>query len=117
MHPATRQIAEHMKDFGLHLLGRAIHDATYSEMYTPFSHALGVTHAAHGAELIVKARIAQEHPLLIFDELPRSATAAGGKLTIEHLLVRGKTVQYSELPELLWAATGYRMPDPSAFLE
>lgn len=117
MHPATRQIAEHMKDFGLHLLGRAIYDATFSEMMTPFAHALAVTHAAHGAELVVKARIAEEHPLLIFDELPKSATASGGSLTIEHLLVRGKTVQYSELPELLWAATGYRMPEPSAFLE
>lgn len=117
MHPATRNIAGHMKDFGLHLLGRAIYDATFSEMYAPFAHALAVTHAAHGAELVVKARIAQEHPLLIFDELPKSATAAGGTLTIEHLLVRGKTVQYSELPELLWAATGYRMPDPTAFLD
>lgn len=115
MHPETREIAAHMKDFGLHLLGCAIHGATFSEYGAPFSHAMAVTNAAHGAELAIKARIAQEHPLLIFEELPKS-TAHKEQLRLQQLLLRGKTVSYGDLPELLWATTGYRMRNAASFL-
>ena len=65
MHPDTREVAAHMKELGLTVLGRAIHDSTFSETMRPFAHGLAVVHAAHGAEIVLKARIAQEHPLLL----------------------------------------------------
>lgn len=108
MHPDTKQVAEHMKDFGFHLLGRAIYDAVFSEMMRPFAHILSIVHAAHGAEILVKARIAQEHPLLIFSAYPKSKTT-NTLLSINELFEHGKTLTYSELPEVLWATTGYRM--------
>jgi hypothetical protein len=82
----------------------------------PYAHSISVTLAAHAGEILVKARIAEQHPLLIFETLPRSSETPE-LLGIEQLLVGGKTVPYSQLPELLWASTGYRMPDPASFLE
>jgi hypothetical protein len=114
VHPDTKQVANHMKDFGLHILGRAVYDATFSEMMRPFAHALSVVHAAHGTEIVIKARIAQEHPLLIFKSYPRSNTT-NDLLSIKELFEHGRTLMYSELPEVLWAATGYRMKQLSKY--
>jgi hypothetical protein len=108
MHPDTREVAEHMRGFGMAILGRATYDLTFSEMMAPYKHAMAVGHAAHGAEIVLKARIAQEHPLLLFSHLPKS-TNAQDQLTISELFEYGRTVQYNELPEVLWAATGIRM--------
>ena len=48
-----------MREFGPCVLGRAIYDSTFSEMTRPFAHALAVVHAAHGAEIVLKARVAE----------------------------------------------------------
>jgi hypothetical protein len=114
MHPDTRQVAEHMKDYSFHLLGKALYDATFSEMTDPFAHTLSVVQAAHGAEILVKARIAQEHPLLIFSTYPKSSST-GDLLGIKELFEKGKTLNYSDLPEVLWATTGYRMKHSDRF--
>ena len=108
MHPDTKQIAGHMKYFGLEMLGKAVYQATFSEAGGPFSHARSIVHAAHGAEIIIKARIAQEHPLLIFKTYPKSKTT-NDMLNIRELFENGRTFMYSELPEVLWATTGYRI--------
>ncbi|MEG4852051.1 hypothetical protein QUB10_14180 [Microcoleus sp. B5-D4] len=110
MNPETKQVSQHMKEFGLHILGRAIYDATFSEMTRPFAHMLSVVHAAHGAEILIKARIAEEHPLLIFKSYPKSNTTKD-VLSIKELFKYGRTLIYSELPEVLWAATGYRIKE------
>jgi hypothetical protein len=97
-----------MREFGLTILGRAAYEVTFSEMMAPFGHAMAVSHAAHSAEIAIKARIAQEHPLLLFTSLPKSANAEK-ELTIAELFEYGRTIQFQELPESLWAATGIRM--------
>jgi len=108
MHPDTREVAEHMRDFGLNVIARAIYDVTFAELTKPFAHALAVIHAAHGAEIVLKARIAQEHPLLIFKKLPQSSSTEES-LTIAELFEFGRSVDYDDLPELLWATTGIRI--------
>ncbi len=108
MHPDTREVAHHMREFGLTILGRATYDVTFSEMTKPFAHAMAVAHAAHGAEIAIKARIAQEHPLLLFKSLPKS-TNAENQLTVAELFEYGRTIEFHDLPESLWAATGIRM--------
>lgn len=108
MHPDTRLISNHMKEFGLNLLGRAIHDATFNEMCQPFARASAVTFAAQAAEILIKARIAEEHPLLIFSKLP-SQTSTQDTLTIAELFESGKSYAYEELPNLLWATTSMRL--------
>jgi len=108
MHPATKEISKHMREFGSHILGRAIYDSVFSEMMRPYSHGISVTLAAHAAEILIKARIAQEHPLLVFDTLPKS-TSTPDLLTIGELFDKGTTIQYSDLPEILWALLGIRL--------
>ncbi|MBT8421387.1 MAG: hypothetical protein KJO08_11095 [Gammaproteobacteria bacterium] len=76
---------------------------------------LSVLQDAHAAELFVKARIAQEHPLLIFEELPRSTQAAGPFLDLEDLFKKGRTLQWSDLPERLWATTDIVLPNRAVF--
>ena len=106
-----------MQDFAIAILSRAVYECTFMDLLgMAFSHSLSVIHAAHGAELVVKARIAQEHPLLIFDNLPKSKTTKD-LLTINDLYIKGRTIDYSELPERLWSATGIRMPNPDKFIE
>ena len=116
MNPETKQVSQHMKEFGLHILGRAIYDATFNEMMSPFSHMLSVVHAAHGAEILIKARIAEEHPLLIFKSYPKSNTTKDA-LSIKELFKSGRTLMYSDLPEVLWAATGYRIKELDRYLK
>jgi hypothetical protein len=108
MHPDTKQVAHHMREFGLSILGRAIYDATFSENMRPFAHPLAVVHAAHGAEIVLKARIAEEHPLLIFSKLP-PPSCTPDSLTIQELFEYGRSYDYGDLPNLLWAATGHRI--------
>ncbi|MFZ0818171.1 MAG: hypothetical protein WAM78_21775 [Candidatus Sulfotelmatobacter sp.] len=115
MHPDTRQIAEHMKDFGLCLLGRSVVDVAFAEIMNPYSHAMGAIRCAHAAEIIIKARIAEEHPLLIFAKLPKPTPESNDLLSINELLDEGRTLMYNELPDALWAATGYRIPDLKRF--
>lgn len=105
MHPDTKKVAAHMKEFGLSLLGRSIKDVTFSEMLSPYAHAMAVVTCAQAAEIIIKARISEEHPLLIFSKLPKPEPTK--LLDIGALMVGGRTLAYEELPRALWAATGY----------
>jgi hypothetical protein len=116
MNPETKQMSLYMKKFGFNILGRAIYDATFNEMMSPFSHALSIVNAAHGAEILIKARIAQEHPLLIFKSYPKSSSTQG-ELGIQELFKHGRTLMYSELPEVLWSATGYRIKELERYQE
>jgi hypothetical protein len=102
-----------MKQFGLCLLGRSIVDVVFSEMMYPFAHAMGVARCAHAGEIIIKARIAEQHPLLIFAKLPKPKSQS--LLGLRVLMAEGRTLMYNELPDVLWAVTGYRIPNRQRF--
>jgi len=53
--------------------------------------------------------------LLIFDQLPRSTQTAADELTVADLMASGRTIQWSEIPERLWATTGKSIPNRSRF--
>lgn len=115
MDAQVEKLPEHMRDFGLHLMGKAVRDATFSDMGAPYAHAMAVTIAAQAAEIIIKARIAQEHPLLIFSKLPKPDQDASDPLNVGDLLSSGRSIQFSELAGTLWACTGYRIVDLDRF--
>lgn len=115
MNPALKGIWQHMRDLGLGALAHANRHAAYAAVENPRWPELAALQATHAAELLIKARIAQEHPLLIFDQLPRSAQAPGALLNLDDLFERGRTVQWSELPDRLWAATGISLPERAQF--
>src|SRR5712691_11356295 len=114
MNPPLKGIWEHMRNLGIGALTHANRHAAYSGENRSWLE-LSVLQAALAAELLIKERIAQEHPLLIFEHLPRSSQAAAEHLDLEDLFKQGRTFQWSELPERLWAATGISIPNKNRF--
>lgn len=81
-----------MQKLGLGALAHANRHAVYYSCDNSMWSELSVLQAAHAAELLIKARIAQEHPLLIFEDLPRSTQAINGYLDLEDLFQKEKTL-------------------------
>lgn len=109
MNPELKGVAEHMRELGLGSMQHALRLSLYDGGDNRWWGELSVLHAAHAAEILIKARIAQEHPLLIFQQVPKPAPGRVDPLSFEELLESGMTLQYSELPQRLWAATGSRI--------
>ncbi|BEN46649.1 hypothetical protein SMKC056_35950 [Serratia marcescens] len=110
-----KKVYEHMIELGAGSLAHANFLAHFDDMSNPMWSQLGVLQAAHACEIFLKARLAQEHPLLIFESLPKSTADCVNKITglldFESLLEKGQTITYSELPEKVWAATGKKIND------
>ena len=115
MNEQLKSISEHMLDLGLGALAHANWHSNYQSIENDRWPELSVLQAAHAAEILIKARIAEEHPLLIFEQLPRSPQVDSGSLELRHLFEKGRTVQYSDLPDRLWATTGVRIPNVETF--
>ncbi|ELE6493418.1 hypothetical protein L8P93_20775 [Enterobacter kobei] len=110
-----RTIYEHMINLGCGSLRHANFLGHFYDMTNDYWNELAVLQAAHAGEIFLKARLAQEHPLLIFDTIPKSTSKHvnnEGLLNFETLLQDGRTIDYSDLPEKVWAATGLKFtPD------
>jgi hypothetical protein len=116
MNPDLKGIWEHIRDLGLGALAHANRHAVYAVMENGRWPELSVLQAAHAAELLIKVRIAQEHPLLIFEQLPRpTRTGSGNLLDLQDLFTQGRTFQWADLPDRLWAVTGYSLPARDEF--
>jgi hypothetical protein len=76
---------------------------------------MSVLNAAHAGELAIKAIIATEHPLLIFKDIPGLDDNSVANLDLPTLLKRGRTHDFEKLPQVLWATTGIRIPDPECY--
>jgi HEPN domain-containing protein len=105
-----KDVPKNMRRIGMRLFQSAFIEAVQG--HTPMC----VVHAAHAAEILLKARIAQEHPLLIFSKLPKSDPNKEN-LTLIDLLEGGRTLSYEELPDQLWATTGIKINQISQYKE
>lgn len=103
------KIASQMRDFGLSMIAKGTVNATYSEMNEPYSHAMGLIQVANGFEILIKSKIVEEHPLLVFTKIPKETHLTDGNIKLVDLLEYGQTIMYSELPDRLWATTGYKI--------
>lgn len=108
--------AEHMKNYAFNILGCALYNSAFSERGRPFSNTISVINAAHGAEILIKARIAEEHMLLIFEKYP-SQSNIKDELNSDILFESGVTYGYSKLPHMLQVVTGYKMRNQDKYLE
>jgi hypothetical protein len=99
---SMKDVPKNMRRMGMLLFQGAFMEAIRGDSL------LCVVHAAHAAEILLKARIAQEHPLLIFSQLPK-ADPQKDTLTLDDLIERGQTLSYIDLPERLWATTGIKI--------
>ena len=105
----------HMRALGMGALTYANWHANYYSPDNPMWNELSVMQAAHAAEILIKARIAAEHPLLIFEQLPKSSDDNESPLSLEQLVEDGRTFQYKDLPNRLWATTGIKLPNPQVY--
>jgi len=117
MHEQLRDVHKRMVRVGLAALAHANWHAHFTDYQSDCWPELSVIQAAHAAELLIKARIAQEHPLLIFEKIPKPDDDSDSLLTFEQLAQNGRTIQYSDLPSRLWAAAGVKIPAHEQFLE
>ncbi len=116
MHPDLKDISEHMREIGLGVLSQAQVNACFVGYKNRLDEGVfAIIQAAHAAEILIKAAIAEQHPLLIFSQLPKSINVNGDLLDFESLFESGRTLEYNELPERLWATTGYKIQDITIF--
>lgn len=114
MNPQLEGLWKDMLDLGLCALAHANRHTAYCSMENERWSDLAVLQAAHAAEILIKARIAQEHPLLSFDKLP---SMSDGELSLDDLFKKGKTIEWSDLPARLWAATGIELTNLDIYKE
>lgn len=103
MQQSMRDVPRNMRKTGMLLFRDAFMEAAHGEKL------LCVVHAAHAAEILLKARIAQEHPLLMFSKLPPLKGDSKNNIGIIELIEKGRTLGYEELPSQLWATTGIKI--------
>jgi len=110
-------MASQMRDFGLTMVAKGLVNVAYAEAGAPHSHAMGVVNIANGFEILIKSKIVEEHPLLVFEQIPKESKIPDGNIKFEDLIEHGKTIMYSELSERLWASTGHKIIDLNFYNE
>lgn len=115
MHSDLKDIPNRILSVALGALTQANQHAVYYDPGMDHWHDMSVLNAATAGELLIKAVIAKEHPLLIFRDLFQLDDPNNSDLTIEHIVSHGKTYGLEHLPKLLWVVTGERIPDPESF--
>lgn len=109
-----KTIAPNMRDLGLSALMHANRHAAYQDIVNDKWSELSVLQAAHAAEILIKAKIAEEHPLLIFESFPRVTDA---EMSLDALFAEGHTIEWSQLPSRLWATTGIHINNKDNFVD
>lgn len=92
-----------------HSLRHSLQEYFVSSDSTSYMDSVGVIQAAHACEILIKARIAEKDPLLIFRNKPK------GEVNLESLAKSGKTLQYKDLPKKLLDETGYQIEKISLY--
>jgi hypothetical protein len=112
---SINSIAAHMRALGLGALAHANSHANYWSYTNDHWPELSVVQAAHAGELLIKARIAEEHPLLIFERFPKIPDDA---VVDQSLLARdGRTFSYDDLPNRLLVTAGVSVPAADHYRE
>ncbi len=113
---------EHLRQIPSRILGLATAALTQANTHAVFQDPgnehwplMSVLNTAHAGELFLKAIIASEHPLLIFKDVVGLDDNRADELDIPTLLARGRTHDFEKLPQVLWAATGTRIPNPECY--
>ena len=115
MNPDLEDIPDRILNLAIGALSQANTHAVYSDPGRQYWDHICILNAAHAGELFLKAIIAREHPLLIFKDLFSLDDNKGKLLNIETLIRRGRTHDFERLPQVLWAATGRRIPNRECY--
>ncbi len=115
MDPTLKKIPDRILTLARGALSQANTHAVFSDPGNEHWDFISVTNTAHAGELFLKAIIAREHPLLIFRDIFNLDDNRSDSHELENLIKRGKTHDFEKLPQVLWAATGQRIPNPDCF--
>lgn len=116
MHQDMEQVANRLFDLGVGVLAQAQKNTLYTGYDTRIDEGVfGLLQTAQAAELLIKASIAKQHPLLIFSSVPKSTSINSELLSVQDLFENGITLQYKDLPEKLWAVTGFKLPNQDVY--
>lgn len=113
MHKSLVGIPDRILGLATDALRRANTDAVYFDRGLEYRRSLAPLSAAHAGELLLKALIAREHPLLLFKNIGEKATS--DDIDLDWLLKYGRTHDFSRLPSVLWATSGIEIPDIDSF--
>lgn len=100
---SMKDVPRNMRKTGMLLFRDAFMEACHGEKL------LCVVHAAHAAEILLKARIAQKDPLLMFSKLPTRPKESNDALSLIELIENGHTLSYKQLPNKLLETTGIKI--------
>ena len=113
MHHSLEGISTRILSLATDALMRANTDAVYFDPGMEHRRSLAPLAAAHAGELVLKALVAKEHPLLLFKNIGEKST--DDEIDLDWLLKNGRTHDFSRLPSVLWAASGIELPDKKSF--
>ena len=115
MNEALRDIPDRILGLAMGALAQANTHAAFAGPGIEHWPQMSVLNAAHAGELVLKAIIATEHPLLIFKDLPTLDDKQAPELDLKMLLKRGQTHDFAKLPQVLWATAGTRIPNTECY--
>lgn len=115
MNRALKDIPNRILNLAIGALTQANTHAVYFDPGNEHWEHICVLNTAHAGELFLKAIIAREHPLLIFKDIFNLDDKSVGLLDVETLIQHGRTHDFERLPQILWATTGKRIPNPPCF--
>lgn len=115
MNKELRRVPNRILRLAVAALTQANTHAVYMDPGNEHWDVISVLNAAHAGELFLKAIIAKEHPLLIFKDVFSLDDNKTASLDIAGLLQKGRTHDFEKLPQVLWAATGTRIPNPKCY--
>lgn len=98
-----RDVPRNMRKTGMLLFRNAFMEAFHGDKL------ICIVHAAHAAEILLKARIAEEDPLLMFSKLPTPSKGSKEELSLIELLESGHSLSYKDLPDQLEKTTGIKI--------
>lgn len=115
MNEELRQVPDRILHLAVAALTQANMHAVYMDPGNEHWDLMSVLNAAHAGELFLKAIIATEHPLLIFKDIFILDDSRSDALDLTALLRKGRTHDFEKLPQVLWATTGIRLPNPECY--
>jgi len=115
MHKDLKAIPYRILNMALNALAQANTHAVFYDPGKEHWDKMAILNTALAGELCLKAIIATEHPLLIFRDLFKLEDQNSEELSIEHIIIKGRTYNFEDLPKLLWVVTGERLADVKSF--
>lgn len=100
------EINNGMVDFGCSLLGKSLYDLTFAPMGGACVHPYAFSSLVQSLEILMKAAIAEKHPLLIYEKIPKLTSKRN---QLNEFFKKARSRNFLDLPDLLELTTNYQI--------